>query len=504
MAIFLTLLAIYIVAMIYLGYRGSKKAKSVAGYATSNGDVGPVFTAITFAACFASAGTFLGVAGQGFAYGITNVWFWASQWAPCAIILAIVVRRYRKMSMGFKSVTVADWIAERYQSQGLRVFLALVSMLQILYVASQLVGVGIIMEQMIPAISYEMGVIISAVVIIIYICMGGSYAHIYTNVAQGAMMVLVGIIIALTGFFLFGNIFTEVPARLAEIDPNLAAPLNPTNTGYPHWIHVVGLFAAHFWWALNPQLINKATYLKTDRDIKKFIILTALFMFLMSGVVLAGSYTRILLPEGLGETIPNMDNAVPWFVEQVYPLFMSAVFLVVIVAAMMSTVDGILLYMSSVLGSTMYKDILIRKKIASGEISREKADKNAMRIMQWSVVIIGIIAAPMAFSRPENVTNMLWTAAGTIMSAVAGPVCIGLYSKRTSKAAAVLGSVGGCAIYSVLFFGGIIPSVYLCCGIGGLASVLLTLVGTYIFKPMDKEFADKVFSHLELKGSDEE
>ena len=113
MAIFLTLLAIYIVAMIYLGYRGSKKAKSVAGYATSNGDVGPVFTAITFAACFASAGTFLGVAGQGFAYGITNVWFWASQWAPCAIILAIVVRRYRKMSMGFKSVTVADRIAER-------------------------------------------------------------------------------------------------------------------------------------------------------------------------------------------------------------------------------------------------------------------------------------------------------------------------------------------------------------------------------------------------------
>ena len=121
----------------------------------------------------------------------------------------------------------------------------------------------------------------------------------------------------------------------------------------------------------------------------------------------------------------------------------------------------------------------------------------AMRIMQVSVVIIGIIAAPMAFSRPTNVTEMLWTAAGTIMSAVAGPVIVGLYSKRASAAAAVLGSVVGVVVYSILFFGKIIGSVYLCCGIGGLVSVALTFLGVYIFKPMDKTQADRIFSNLE-------
>jgi len=504
MSIFLVLLTIYIVAMLFLGYLGSKKAKTVAGYATSNGDVSPFITAITFAACFASAGTYLGVAGQGFAFGLTNVWFWASQWTTCGIILALVVKRYRRTAKTLKSVTVADWVADRYNSQGLRLYLALVSMLQVLYVASQLVGVGIIIHQMVPSISYQMGVIISAVVIIIYISMGGTYAHIYTNVAQGAMMVVISIILMISGFFVFGNIFTEVPARLAAIDPNLALSLNPANGGYPTYIHVFGMFVAHFWWALNPQLINKATYLKNDRDVKKFIFYTAGLMFLMGTVVLGGAYTRILVPEGVGSVITGMDGAIPYYVAHVFPTAVSAIFLVVIIAAMMSTVDGILLYMSSVLGNTMYKEIYIKSKIKRGEkVDPVKVDKITMRIMQGSTLFIGLIAAPMAFTRPTNLTQMLWTAAGTIMSSIAGPVCVGIYSKRPSAKAATLGSLGGCAIYCLLYFGKIIPSVYLCCGIGGLASVLLTILGCYIFKPMDKAYVDKIFSNISVEDNGE-
>ena len=497
MNIFIVLFVVYIIAMLYLGYRGSKKAKDSASYATSAGDVSPFNVAITFAACFASAGTFLGVAGQGFAFGLTNLWFWASQWTTCGIILAIVVKRYRKTSKNLKSVTVADWVADRYNSEGLRAFLAVVSLLQILYIASQLVGAGIIINQMIPAISYQTAVLISAVVIIVYISMGGTYAHIYTNVAQGLMMVVLGVIIAVSGFFLFGNIFTEVPARLAAIDPNLASGLNPDNAGYPTAVHVVGLFVAHFWWALNPQLINKATYLKSERDIKKFIIINAVLMFLMGCVVLGGSYTRILLPEGIGSTVPGMDNAIPYFVAQVFPTVVSALFLVVIMAAMMSTVDGILLYVSSVFGNTMYKELYIKAKRKRGaEIDEAKVEKVTLNIMKYSTVLIGLIAAPIAFTKPANLTAMLWGAAGPIMSAVAGPVCVGIYSRKPSAKAAALGSVVGCAFFLVVYFGKIIPSVYLCCGLGGIVSVGLTLLGTVIFPPMDEKHVDKVFADV--------
>ena len=95
MNIFLILMVIYIAAMLALGYFGSKKATDSTSYATSKGDVSVFNVSITFAATFASAGTFLGVAGQGFAYGVTNIWFWASQWTSAGIIMALIARRYR-------------------------------------------------------------------------------------------------------------------------------------------------------------------------------------------------------------------------------------------------------------------------------------------------------------------------------------------------------------------------------------------------------------------------
>lgn len=498
MNIFIVLMAIYIVAMLVLGYFGSKKATDSTSYATSGGDVNVFSVAVTFAATFASAGTFLGVAGQGFAYGLTNLWFWASQWTSAGIIMAIIARRYRRMNSMKKSATVADWIADRYHSQGLRVWLAIVSLAQIAFIASQLVGAGVIINQMIPVISYKMGVLISAIVIIIYICMGGSYAHIYTNIAQGVMMTVLGVVLAISGFVVFGNVFTELPARLAEISPNLAQGLNPDNAGYPDALHVVGLFVAHLWWALNPQLINKTTYLKSEKDVKTFCWLAPLLMFLMCSVVFVGSYTRLLVPEGLGEVISGMDSAVPYYVSAIFPKFIAALFLVVIMAAMMSTVDGVLLYVSSILGCTLYKNTLVPAQRAKGKILDDaKVEKITMNIMKYSTFAIGLIAVPIAFNKPANLTAMLWGAAGPIMSAVAGPVVIGIFSKRPSAKAAALGSVVGCATFLVLYFCKIIPSVYLCCSVGGLVSILLCVLGMYIFKPMDAAQAEEAFKTLD-------
>ena len=498
MVYFIVLATLYVAGMIALGWKASKRVTSVESYAAGSGDISPLATAITYAATFSSAGYFLGVAGQGFAYGITNIWFWASQWTTTCLCLCFIARRYRRVNKNIHAASVADWVADRYGSEGLRVFLGLVSLLQILYVASQLVGVGIVINHMVPNISYQVGVCIAAVVIIIYISMGGTYAHVYTNVAQGALMCVLALIIFFTGFFLFGNVFTEVPRLLSEIDPNLALSVNPNNGGYPTAFAVFWMFIAHLWWTMNPQIIGKCTYLKNDRDIKKFIIYTAICMFIMGCVVLGGSYTRILLPEGIGETVSGMDNALPWFITEVYPEIVSAVFLCVILAASMSTVDGILLYMSVVIGNTWYNKIYMGSKRRQGvEVDEAKTEKVTMSVMKWSVYVIGIIAIPIAFSKPSNLTVMLWSAAGTIMSAVAGPVVVGLYSKKAGKGAALLGSIGGCASFCILYFGHIIGSVYQCCGIGGFISVVLTLIGIPLFKPMDPAHAEKMFVGVE-------
>lgn len=150
-------------------------------------------------------------------------------------------------------------------------------------------------------------------------------------------------------------------------------------------------------------------------------------MFLMCSVVFVGSYTRVLVPEGIGDVITGMDGAVPYYVSLVFPKFIAAVFLVVIMAAMMSTVDGVLLYVSSILGCTLYKNTIVPARRAKGiQIDDAKVEKTTLNILKYSTFVIGLIAVPIAFNKPANLTAMLWGAAGPIMSAVAGPVVIGI------------------------------------------------------------------------------
>ncbi len=484
---FVVLFGMYIVFMIYLGYMGSKKARSIESFAVSSGDVSVFSTAITFAACFMSAGTFLGVAGQGFAFGTTVLWFWASQWTTCGIALALIGKGYRKYAMKFKSLSVPDWIADRYNCEFLRIFIAIVSLLQIIYVASQLVGVGVVMNTM-TGITYETGVIIGAVVIVVYLALGGTYAHIYTNVAQGVLMLIIAIVVGLTGFYLFGNIFTEVPARLHAIDPALSQGLNPANAGYPTSIHVVGMFVAHLWWAINPQLINKTQYLKKDHDMKRFILLNAVFMFLAGMIVLGGMYCRLLIPAGVGQGgLATMDAAVPTFITMIYPGVFAALFNVVILAATMSTVDGIILYVSTVIGNTLYRESWIKARRRKGlSYDQTTVNRRAMNLTRWATFLVTMLSIPIAFWRPPNLTAWLWFAAGGILAAIVGPIAVGIYKENTGKKAAIFGSVGGFAVYMFLFFSNIVPSVYLNCGIGGVASIALTWIGTLIFAPMSE------------------
>ena len=147
---------------------------------------------------------------------------------------------------------------------------------------------------------------------------------------------------------------------------------------------------------------------------------------------------------------------------------------------------------------TLYKNTIVPARRAKGiQIDDAKVEKTTMNILKYSTFVIGLIAVPIAFNKPANLTAMLWGAAGPIMSAVAGPVVIGIFSKRPSAKAAALGSVLGCASFLILYFAKIIGSVYLCCSIGGVVSILFCVIGMYVFPPMDEKLAADAFKTLE-------
>ena len=473
---------IYMVLVAWLAYKGHQKTVNLKAFAIGSADVSPLLAAITFAATFVSAGTFLGLTGQAYSIGMSVLWFPIGQWFPAMVGLAVMAKGYRMMGDKMKSLSMADWIGDRYNSQFLRVFIALVTLLNITYVGAQFVGVGVVFNKML-GIPYFWGVLLGIGIVTAYIFAGGTYAHIYTNAFQGALMTVIAVILVVGGLKFFPDVMHTLPAKLSAIDPKLAGVLNPDSAAYATPIAIIGIFVAHFFWGANPHLINKVQYLKTEKDIRNFILFTALFIFLVGAITFGGLYARVLDP-GLAKP----DAAIPTLVNLMFPPAIAAIFMVVIIAATMSTTDGLMVYLATVFGNTLYKETFMKGKEKNGEkVDQEHVEKVALKISKWAVLLVSLIALPVAWSQPKFLIVLLWTGSCGVLSAVAGPIVMGIWSRKAHRKAAIISSIGGLAGYLILFVGKITKSVFLAGAQGAMLGLVIMFIMTYMLSASPDE-----------------
>ena len=230
-------------------------------------------------------------------------------------------------------------------------------------------------------------------------------------------------------------------------------------------------------------MINKVQYLKGEKDIKKFILYTALFMFLLGAITFGGLYARVLAP-GLAKP----DGAIPALVNLMFPPAISALFLVVIIAATMSTTDGLMVYLATVFGNTLYKETYMKFKEKNGEeIDHARVEKTALTLSKWSVLLVSLMALPVAWSQPKFLIVLLWTGSCGVLSAVAGPIVMGIWSKKAHRKAAIISAMGGLTGYLILFVGKITKSVFLAGAQGALLGLVIMIVMTYLLSPSPDE-----------------
>src|SRR5699024_9473017 len=80
------------------------------------------------------------------------------------------------------------------------------------------------------------------------------------------------------------------------------------------------------------------------------------------------------------------------------PAFLGALVVVTILAAALSTTDGLFVVMSTVFANDIYRKFLVRRGIVN--VSEEKMQRTAMRISRWAVIVIGILACFLVLSPP--------------------------------------------------------------------------------------------------------
>ena len=510
-------LVLYIGAMIGIGLFAQRKIQHADDFATARGGYGPLFLALAFAASTASGATFLGSPALSYEWGLAANWgnFLYPLGVYCGILISM--RLIATAGNRFGNRSIPEYLGDRYQSEAIRIMVSILSLVLFFYLAGQLVS-GVVMFEIMLGLDSDWALIITTVVLLTYVVLGGAHADILTDGAQGALMLMLAVIViilTLIGYGVEGG-FSGMIDDLQRQDPELTTALNTQTPLYHSWWSIFVIAFAHMPLGLLPHLGNKLWALKDQSQRFQFVKLAALFGVTLGMLGLGGLLARVYFGDALYAEGGNPNQSLPLLFVEIFPTWLAALIGVGVLSAVMSTADGLVDSSSQIIANDLYRRSLAPKFHA--HLSEEALDHRVLMISRYSTVGVLLITMAMAWGlRDINVALIVWIGVGGMMAALSGPLIIGALWQGVTRAGAYAGLVGGITTFVILhaqlidpnWFGpgfffdaatwlyGEGPNPYSCAVMGEIVSVSLTFIVSKLTQPLPDDHLKALFQGSE-------
>ena len=400
-------------------------------YFLGDRSLGGFVLAMTMTATYGSASSFLGGPGVAYNEGLGWVLLAMSQVVTGYFVLMILGKKFAIIARKYKAVTMVDFLKERYQSKWV-VLLSAASIIIFLFsaMAAQWIGGARLIESL-TGLSYISALFIFAVSVLVYVIVGGFRAVALTDAIQGSVM-FIGTLILLIATIIAGGGIGNIISDLTAENPNLITPFGADGSLTPayvssFWILVgVGVVAL-------PQIAVRAMSYKNARSMHRALIIgTIVVGFIMLNMHLIGVFARPIMPG-----IEIGDKVMPLLALEILPPWLAGVVLAAPMAAIMSTVDSLLLLVSSSVVKDLYLNYVEPK--ASGQ--------RVKRLSMGVTTILGVIVFVMALDPPDLIIWLNLFAFGGLEAAFIWPIIMGLYWSKGNKYGALASMIVGVGVY---------------------------------------------------------
>ena len=440
----------YLVVTSWLAWLGHKKTGDLKSFAIGKGDMNPAIVGVTLAASIASTATFVINPGFIYVHGVSGLMHLGLA-ANLGIIVGLVSMSvgFRKLGVKNRAVTLPQWIGERYKSRGLAVFFALISLLYLCFVVLIVGGLSIVMQKTLGLSNVESLVVIITFVFG-YVFIGGAYAHAYTNTLQGLIMVVIAAIIVGSGLHHFFAGFGSVGDKLAAVDPNLLAHVNPQSSLFNSYFSVyVSGFVIGFALVCQPHIMTKALFVKDNQAVKRFLAVSIGVGVVFSGMLLVGLYAHL---SGIEIPAANQDSVMMIYIAKSFSPTMLAIITVALMAAGMSTLDGILVAMSSIAANDLFLNIAEKRWLRDASASEKSRIAHlASRII---LILIGLVAFVIALNPPELLGIFGQIGIYGLVAASTIPILFGIMFPALHRNTAFASALTGLVVHFALYFSG--------------------------------------------------
>lgn len=431
---FYTVLVLYLGIMAFIGWYAGRKTNNIGDFFVLSGKAGVVVSGIAYFSTQFSMGTFLGTPGTIYGVGYAGMAISVPGAVFCMILPALLIGR-KLITLGHKYgfLTMADYLTDRYHSKKMSGVLGVMMLFFLVpMMGAQIIGAGVIVH-VFTGLPEWVGVVGMGIIVILYCMSGGMKGAMMTDVIQGSLMIATAVVTFIVSVVMGGG-FSNINHTLQSM--NEAYLTFPGANGYMPWTYYVSNIVLWSFFTMGqPHLFTKFFAMKDHKTMFKAILLGTAGMFFSATLIEWAGVNGIASIQN----IEKADQIIPMIVQRGMNPFLASIFIAGIVAAGMSTIDGILVTTTGAVTRDIYQKI----------INKDATDENVMKLSKVVTVIIGIIVICFGVFQPGSIFEInLFAFSGMAIFVV--PILFGIYWKKATAKGAIASVIVG--IISLLLF----------------------------------------------------
>ena len=431
---FYTVLVLYLGLMAFIGWYAGRKTNSIGDFFVLSGKAGVLVSGIAYFSTQFSMGTFLGTPGTIYGVGYAGMAISVPGAVFCMILPALLIGR-KLITLGHKYgfLTMADYLTDRYHSKKMSGVLGVMMLFFLVpMMGAQIIGAGVIVH-VFTGLPEWVGVVGMGIIVILYCMSGGMKGAMMTDVIQGSLMIATAVVTFIVSVVMGGG-FSNINHTLQSM--NEAYLTFPGANGYMPWTYYVSNIVLWSFFTMGqPHLFTKFFAMKDHKTMFKAILLGTAGMFFSATLIEWAGVNGIASIQN----IEKADQIIPMILQRGMNPFLASIFIAGIVAAGMSTIDGILVTTTGAVTRDIYQKI----------INKDATDENVMKLSKVVTVIIGIIVICFGVFQPGSIFEInLFAFSGMAIFVV--PILFGIYWKKATAKGAIASVIVG--IISLLLF----------------------------------------------------
>jgi len=450
-----TIMLVYFGFVLGIGWALKRFMKSSTDFLEAGRSIPAWITGLAFIATNLGALEVIGMAASGAKYGMATVHFYWIGAIPAMIFLAIFMMPFY---YGSKARSVPEYLKLRFdeKTRGFNAFSFAV--MTIFASGISMYALALLLETLLGW-DFNISLLISAAVVLVYVYMGGLTSAIYNEVLQFFLIVIgfaplvILALINIGGWSGLTENLTEVAVRNGY-EPGAwihswkfmgSSESNPMGVGWLGILMGLGFVLSFGYWCTNFLVVQRAMAADSMEGARKTPLIGAFpkmfipFLVIVPGIIAIAltsmPESNFVLPLKEGSTAYDYDKVIPVLLGHYFPTGVLGLGLTALMASFMSGMAGNVTAFNTVWTYDIYQSY----------INRDKSDRHYLRVGQLTTifgVLVSIGAAYMARAF-NNVMDFLQLIFAFINAPLFATFLLGMFWKRSTGHGAFTGLISG-------------------------------------------------------------